>query len=238
LEAVGLHDLCICLDLLLSGPCLLIPYSSHGKFRPSLKGLVQQNSEEFVKETTTAGFSADSWSDSLEILTKLRGIGPATAALVLSTSDPKTLPFFSDELFRWAFWDSKSGAGWDRKIKYSVKEYRELKEKVDDLRDRTGKGAIEAEKVAYVLGKREADLSTSQMSDQVSRETDASDNASLKSVPKESKASDRNSKRKVTQVATPDEPSKPEPKTKKQKSVVPATSQRVTRSTVKAKPES
>lgn len=212
--------------------------SSHGKFRPSLKGLVQQNSEQFVKETTTAGFSTDSWSGSLDILTKLRGIGPATAALLLSTSDPETLPFFSDELFRWAFWDSKSGAGWDRKIKYSVKEYRELKEKVDELRDRIGKGAIEAEKVAYVLGKKEADLSTSQQSDQVSQETETSDNAMFKKVPKAAKASDRNSKRKVAQVATPDEPSKPEPKKKRQKSVVPSTSQRLTRSTIKADAES
>lgn len=212
--------------------------SSHGKFRPSLKGLVQQNSDEFVRETTIAGFSADSWSDSLDILTKLRGIGPATAALLLSTGDPETLPFFSDELFRWAFWDSKSGAGWDRKIKYSVKEYRELKEKVDELRDRIGKGAIEAEKVAYVLGKRELNLSTSLKSDQVSQETDASDIASRKPVPEKSKASDKNPKRKVAQVATLDEPSKAEPKRKKQKSVVPSTSQRVTRSTIKADPES
>ena len=191
---------------------------------------MQQNSEDFVKETTTAGFSADSWSDSLDVLTKLKGIGPATAALLLSTSDPETLPFFSDELFRWAFWENKSGAGWDRKIKYSLKEYRELKEKVDGLRDRIGKGAIEAEKVAYVLGKREADLNTSQKSDRVSRETNASDSVSIKTVSKEAKASNHNPKRNATQAAAPDESSKPEPKRKKQKSAEPSTSQRVTRS--------
>lgn len=203
-----------------------------------MKGLVQQNSEEFVKETTTTGFSADSWSGSLNILTRLKGIGPATAALLLSTSDPKTLPFFSDELFRWAFWENKSGAGWDRKIKYSVKEYRELKEKVDELRDRTGRTAIEAEKVAYVLGKREADLSNLQKSYQVSQATDASDNAPPKTVTKEAKTGDKTSKRKVAQTATPDEPTKPEPTRKKQKAVVPSTSQRMTRSTAKADPES
>lgn len=199
---------------------------------------MQQNSEDFVKETTTAGFSADSWSDSLDVLTKLKGIGPATAALLLSTSEPETLPFFSDELFRWAFWENKSGAGWDRKIKYSLKEYRELKDKVDELRRRIGKGAIEAEKVAYVLGKREADLNTSQKSDRVSRETNASDSASLKTVSKEAKASDQTPKRKATQAAAPDEPSKPEPKRKKQKSAEPSISQRVTRLSSKADSQS
>lgn len=205
-------------------------YSSHGKFRPSLKGLVQQNSEEFVKETTAAGFSADSWDDSLNILTKLKGIGPATAALLLSTSDPDKLPFFSDELFRWAFWESKSGSGWDRKIKYSIKEYRELKEKVDELRERIGNGALEAEKVAYVLGKREADLGTSEKSKQVSQETGGKP---PKKAAKEARFGDAASKRKVAEVTTPEEQLKPGPTRKKQKPVGSSTSQRVTRSTGK-----
>lgn len=198
---------------------------------------MQQNSEESVKETTIAGFSADSWNDSLNILTKLKGIGPATAALLLSTSDPEKLPFFSDELFRWAFWDRKSGSGWDRKIKYSVKEYRELKEKVDGLRDRLGKGAIEAEKVAYVLGKREVDLSTPQKSGQVSRKSDASDSIPPKNAANETKASHTDSKRKTDQVATPDEPSRPELTKKKPKTTVSSTSQRVTRSSGKIDPK-
>jgi hypothetical protein len=207
--------------------------SSHGTFRPSLKSLVQQNSEEFVEETTIAGFSADSWSDSLSILTKLKGIGPATAALLLSTSNLEELPFFSDELFRWAFWENNSGSGWDRKIKYSVKEYRELKERIDGLRDRIGKGAIEAEKVAYVLGKRETDLSASPKSDQVLGEKSADEDTPPKKATEETKASHIESKRKMPQVPTPDEHSKPEPTRKKQKIVVPSTSQRVTRSSGK-----
>lgn len=137
----------------------LMRIRSHGTFRPSLKGLVQQNSEEFVDETTTAGFSANSLSDSLNILTKLKGIGPATAALLLSTSDPEALPFFSDELFRWAFWEDKSGSRWDRKIKYSLKEYKELVAKTDEMRKRISRSAIDIEKVAYVLGKEDTRLS-------------------------------------------------------------------------------
>ena len=207
--------------------------SSHGTFRPSLKGLVQQNIEEFVKETTIAGFSADSWSDSLSILTKLRGIGPATAALLLSTSDPEKLPFFSDEFFRWAFWENKPGSGWDRKIKYSVKEYRELKERVDGLRDRIGKGAIEAEKVAYVLGKRETDLSALPKSEQVPREKGADNDTPLEKAAETTNASNTGSKRKTPRVTTPDEHSKPKPTRKKQKTEVPSNSQRVTRSSGK-----
>jgi len=138
-------------------------HRSHGKFRPSLKGLVQQNSEEFVEATTSEGFSAESWLDSLNTLVKLKGIGPATAALLLSTNNPEEHPFFSDELFRWAFWSDAPGSRWDRKIKYSLKEYRDLLARVDELRDRIGKSALEAEKVAYVLGKRETSLGISKL---------------------------------------------------------------------------
>jgi hypothetical protein len=140
------------------------------------------------------------------------------------------MPFFSDELFRWAFWENKSGAGWDRKIKYTVKEYSELKERVDALRERIGKGAIEAEKVAYVLGKREADLSTSEKPEQASQRTVSKP---PKKAVEDAKSNDAGPKRKATQATTPDEQSKPGPTRKKQKTVVPSTSQRVTRSSGK-----
>lgn len=149
----------------------------------------------------------------------------------MSTSDPENLPFFSDELFRWAFWENKSGAGWDRKIKYSIKEYRELKEKVDELRDRIGKGAIEAERVAYVFGKREVDLGTSQKLEQVSQEVGT---LPPKKAVKGAKAGNAGPKRKAAQVTTPAEQPKPGPSVKKQKTAAPSTSQRVTRSSGKA----
>jgi hypothetical protein len=210
-------------------------YSSHGTFRPSLKSLVQQNSEEFVKETTIAGFSAESWNDSLNILTKLKGIGPATAALLLSTSNPKALPFFSDEIFRWAFWQNKTGDRWDRKIKYSLKEYRELKAKIDELRDRIGRGAIEIEKVAYVLGKREVDLSAPATANQIQHEVDADDKLPYKKAPGRDKVNPTSSKREPAQDDTQDEDTKPEQPKKRQKTAASSTSQRVTRSSGKAK---
>jgi len=163
----------------------------------------------------------------------LKGIGPATAALLLSTSDLEKMPFFSDELFRWALWENKSGAGWDRKIKYSIKEYSELKEKVDGLRERVGKGAVEAEKVAYVLGKREADLSAPQESDRVLQGADTSNSTPPKEAVSKAKPSATDSKRKAAPIATAEEQTKPEQTRKKQKTVEPATSRRVTRSSGK-----
>ncbi|KAF2480113.1 hypothetical protein BDY17DRAFT_312998 [Neohortaea acidophila] len=138
---------------------------SHGKFRPALKGLAQQNTEESVANTTKEGYEAftgstDSVKPSLNALTKLRGIGPATASLLLSVFDPSVAPFFSDELFRWSFFESGKGKGWDREIKYNMKEYLQLFDRVQDLQGRLQKhgrhetSAVEIEKVAYVLGKQ------------------------------------------------------------------------------------
>jgi hypothetical protein len=135
----------------------------HGTFRPALKNLVASNSEDTVADIIQEAFTlipsgAPKENDvkySLAVLTKLRGIGPATASLVLSVLRPDEIPFFSDELFRWAMWEDGSGKGWDRGIKYSVKEYFELFNRVAGVRETTDAEvrAVELEKVAYVLGK-------------------------------------------------------------------------------------
>jgi hypothetical protein len=143
---------------------------SHGKFRPILRALVQQNSEKAVVETTeeafrTYGSSKKNEKDAktaLATLTKLKGIGPATASLLLSVNSPDIAPFFSDELFRWAMYEDGRGKGWDREIKYNVKEYLELYEHVASFRERFAQefdhtvSAVEIEKAAYVLGKQAA----------------------------------------------------------------------------------
>lgn len=183
-----------------------------------------------MQETTTAGFAADSWNDSLTILSKLKGIGPATAALLLSSSDPKTLPFFSDELFRWAFWENRTAARWDRKIKYSPKEYRELKGRVDELGDRIGREAIEAEKVAYVLGKREVDLA-----DEVKQDADTNAEEPKKQVATDKVSPPPKSKRKAIHVASTNGEPASKQTAKKQRTPAPANPQRVTRSHGKSK---
>jgi hypothetical protein len=90
----------------------------------------------------------------LKTLTTLKGIGPATASLLLSVASPDTIPFFSDEVFRWCMWDEPgSPSGWQRKIKYNVKEYEILVSKVEEVRKRLGVRALDVERVAWVLGR-------------------------------------------------------------------------------------
>jgi hypothetical protein len=60
---------------------------------------------------------------------------------------PDEVPFFSDELFRWCVGD------WKRGIKYNIKEYASLVEKVRELRLRLGPRAVDIERVAWVLGR-------------------------------------------------------------------------------------
>lgn len=132
--------------------------------------LVKSNPPDLIKFTTTSAFSSlDADKDvlkALKLLTTLRGIGPATASLLLSVYQPDAIPFFSDELFRWAHWDGigpvskgpKAGQGWERKIAYSAKEYGGVLERVGRLRERLEVGATEAEKVAYVLAREGADI--------------------------------------------------------------------------------
>ena len=83
-----------------------------GKFRPQLKSLIESNSADNVLSITKEAFSRK-WPENLNILTKLRGVGPATATAILSLVDP-SVPFFSDEV-----------AGMilkQEKLKYTVKE--------------------------------------------------------------------------------------------------------------------
>lgn len=137
---------------------------SHGTFRPKLKQLVESNPDETVESLTQSSFAGLTANDvrpehvkaALTGLTALKGIGPATASLLLSVAVPNTVPFFSDELFRWSFHETGKGKGWDRQIKYTPKEYMELFVRVQELISRVEVSAVDAEKVAYVLGKQGA----------------------------------------------------------------------------------
>ncbi|GAM84253.1 hypothetical protein ANO11243_022470 [Dothideomycetidae sp. 11243] len=133
---------------------------SHGTFRPRLKALVESNSDiPLATEEAFALISAaaetpqtQSVLAALHRLTKLSGVGPATASLLLSTYRPASVPFFGDEVFRWTMWDGK-GEVWGRGIKYSVKEYGELLGRVREVADQLGVGVREVECVAWVLGR-------------------------------------------------------------------------------------
>ena len=87
----------------------------------------------------------------LDTLTKLKGIGPATASLLLAVHDPDKAIFFSDEAFWWLCCKGEKAP-----IKYNAKEYKDLNEKARKLIDRLGVKAIDVEKVAYVVMKTDA----------------------------------------------------------------------------------
>lgn len=97
-------------------------------------------------------------AEAAKILVKLKGIGPATASLLLSVFKPDAVVFFSDELFRWVHWEEGKGKGWDRKIGYTMKEYQSLCKEVEKVRARLDVPVVEMEKVAWVLGREGADL--------------------------------------------------------------------------------
>ncbi|KAL8684084.1 MAG: hypothetical protein Q9224_006630, partial [Gallowayella concinna] len=148
-----------------------------GTYRPSLAKLVASNPVEDVRKTTSSAFSLMSDdpdpSKAISTLSKLKGIGPATASLLLSCYDPETIPFFSDELFRWLHWQSdvngntkkrkseglKDDGNANRKINYTAKEYASIFEKTTALRKRLSEDAgetvtaVDIEKAAYTISK-------------------------------------------------------------------------------------
>jgi hypothetical protein len=152
-------------------------HRKHGTYRPQLLALLRLNIDTMIENTTKGAFGKLTLStysqtkigdkitpnphDALTHLTKLRGIGPATASLLLSVYEPALVPFFSDEVFRWCMWGDPPGTGsgknagatgWKRPIKYNVKEYVEVVERIAQVVERLGVSAVECEKVAWVLG--------------------------------------------------------------------------------------
>ena len=158
---------------------------------------MQRNAESAVKELTSDTFksfskgdkSLDQAKQAINSLAKLQGIGPATASLLLSVFDPDSVPFFSDELFRWAFLEDGKGKAWDREIKYNIKEFLELYSKVQDFRARFKKqfdqdvAAVQMEKLAYVLGKTQATRNTAANGKKRKAEVDDSGHISVGSAP-------------------------------------------------------
>ncbi|KAH7156254.1 hypothetical protein EDB81DRAFT_382208 [Dactylonectria macrodidyma] len=125
----------------------------HGKFRPTLMKLVTSNDPAVAKDIIQQaldGYRKDADAQAaLDTLTKLRGIGPATASLLLTVHDPNDVIFFSDEAFYWLCCNGKKSP-----IKYNAKEYRALRDSAQDLSKRLGVSATDVEKVAYVLMKQ------------------------------------------------------------------------------------
>lgn len=105
--------------------------------------------QDIVKQAKISYQKDKNVSAALDVLTKLRGIGPATASLLLAVLDPDDVPFFGDEVFYWLCCDGET-----LPIKYNAKEYKELNEHSKKLAKRLGVKAVEIERVAYVLMKQ------------------------------------------------------------------------------------
>ncbi|KAF4976963.1 hypothetical protein FZEAL_6433 [Fusarium zealandicum] len=122
----------------------------YGQFRPSLMKLVSSNdpdtAEDVVKQALEAYRKDGDIQAAVKVLAKLKGIGPATASLLLAVHDPSRVIFFSDEAFWWF-----CCSGNQDPIKYNAKEYQALCAKVDELRGRIDVSASDMEKVAYML---------------------------------------------------------------------------------------
>ncbi|KAH6853610.1 hypothetical protein B0I37DRAFT_387983 [Chaetomium sp. MPI-CAGE-AT-0009] len=122
----------------------------HGKFRPTLMKLVSSNEPGFVQDTVkkaVAHFRDEAdVSGALKILTQLKGIGPATASLLLAVHDPKRVVFFADEAFYWLCCNGSKAP-----IKYNQKEYTELNKRAQALAKRLGVKAVDIERVAFVV---------------------------------------------------------------------------------------
>ncbi|KAL7926782.1 hypothetical protein ACQKWADRAFT_278567 [Trichoderma austrokoningii] len=124
----------------------------HGKFRPKLLSLVSSNPPATVSQTLDLARNLYTTSNdaraTVRALAKLKGIGPATASLLLSVHDAQNAIFFSDEAFYWLCCGGKKAT-----IKYNIDEYAALSDEAQVLIKRLDVSATDIEKVAYVLMK-------------------------------------------------------------------------------------
>ncbi|TWU75335.1 hypothetical protein ED733_006894 [Metarhizium rileyi] len=141
----------------------------HGKYRPTLKSLISSNPPALTKQTissalalyktnpqaqgqahahtlNTAREPSGCIQRALDALIKLKGVGPATASLLLNVHDPERVVFFSDEAYYWLCCRGKRTV-----IRYTAREYAELTRQAGELARRLDVGMVDVEKVAYVV---------------------------------------------------------------------------------------
>ncbi|KAK1366950.1 putative DNA-binding protein-like [Heracleum sosnowskyi] len=97
---------------------------TRGKWRPRLLDFVSSLDEELVKSTSQKAFQAlPDISKAISELSKLKGVGPATASAVLAAYAPDVAPFMSDEAMEAALGNSKD---------YTLKQYLVFVEKLQE----------------------------------------------------------------------------------------------------------
>ncbi|KAJ5113066.1 hypothetical protein N7456_001600 [Penicillium angulare] len=122
--------------------------TTHGHSRPMLMGMIKSNQDKLVQTCTSAAIAALPTADqepseafpqeSLDALLPLRGVGPASASLILSimtgSSEPVVqVPFYSDEVYLWLALNDypdtqpeEKRVKQELKVKYNLNEYKEL----------------------------------------------------------------------------------------------------------------
>jgi hypothetical protein len=114
--------------------------------------MVASNTDDKVHEATKDGFGHyAAHPDEIETVIKkltapLKGVGPATASLLLAVHDPQNVIFFSDEAYAWLVnnGNTKSPA-------YTSKEFQQIFTAATALAKRLDVSPMEIEKVAYVI---------------------------------------------------------------------------------------
>lgn len=125
--------------------------SRHGTFRPSLPKLVGSNKQPKVLEVTKDAFdhyAAHPYDikAAVDKLSVLKGIGPATASLLLAVHDPENVIFFGDEVWAWLCNNGERSG-----LKYNVEEFEDVHAKSTALASRLRVSPIDIEKVAFVI---------------------------------------------------------------------------------------
>lgn len=121
--------------------------------------MVDSNTSKEIADATSRAASAyglSSFSTTIgpviEYTTAIKGVGVATASLLMAVYFPEEVGFFSDEMYYWLV-----NGGQKTKLKYDLWEYRILAGKLEHLCERLKASAIDVEKVAYVLVKEAMD---------------------------------------------------------------------------------
>jgi hypothetical protein len=101
-----------------------------------------------LNDTLSASEALNITLSAMAAASKLTGVGPATASLVLAVYQPELVPFFQDELWAWCF-PEKAGT----KLKYDKKEYELLFRRCWEIKQSLGKGGsmLTLEKGSFVL---------------------------------------------------------------------------------------
>ncbi|KAJ1311626.1 hypothetical protein OPQ81_010102 [Rhizoctonia solani] len=135
---------------------------TRGKFRPTLPGLIAQNTPSKVKSITQDAFSSlcamtssrPSYQSFRTILKSLcgalKGVGPATGSLLLSIYDDR-VPFMSDEAYIWIMYADQGTKKKD--VKYTEKGYLDYAVRMWDIAEKVGTTPAELEKVGWVFGR-------------------------------------------------------------------------------------